>query len=673
MLKTTIKIAKKAVNNVNILLVCTLLTACQTTATHPSLQNAAFQETSIVPVRQYVADWEGNGLYQISPDGQQLMWLARKGLGQGLFVKNLQTGVEQSISTRAYPQWAQDSRHILLMRDTGGDENVHIFQLDSHHLTQPERDLTPYAGSSSHIQTRLHNSADLLINNNRRDPKVFDLYHYVHATGELKLLAQNTGDVALWLTNSDGKLLGRMRKLDEKLVLEKYRPTESKNESKNPWKAVFATDYFDSVQVLDVDKNGHFVWALSNRGRDKQALVKIDTETGVEQVVYADPRVDVGSVLLNPQTQQPLIAMVEPDYQERQIFDTPLHTALEKLEKTDKLKNKHWRFQPYSVSHDGTRITGAVFWETGGKNILINTQTQEITALGELGLSRIHATSPLPQQKPIQFQSRDGLLLHGYLTLPIGTQGKNLPTVLYVHGGPWARDYWGMGDSQPLFLANRGYAVLQVNYRGSSGYGRQFQEKALGEFAAKMHDDLIDGIDHLIQKGITDSTKVAIMGGSYGGYASLVGVTFTPERFACGISFVGMSNLASLIENAPPYWELGKTWWMKYVGNPAIPQERTTMNSKSPLYRADKVRAPLLILHGANDPRVKLDQSSRMVEALQKLDKPVDFVIFQNAGHGNMKWNDNLRYYRKTEDFLSQCLGGRSNGLDWFEWGSWAF
>jgi dipeptidyl aminopeptidase/acylaminoacyl peptidase len=304
---------------------------------------------------------------------------------------------------------------------------------------------------------------------------------------------------------------------------------------------------------------------------------------------------------------------------------------------------------------------------------LINIATGTLTVLGDTTRSRIHAVSPLPQQTPLAFQSRDGLALTGYLTLPTNTSGTNLPTVLYVHGGPWSRDVWNSGDSMPAFLANRGYAVLQVNYRGSSGYGRAFQEAAQGQFAAKMHDDLLDGVDHLIRQGITDPSKVAIMGASYGGYASLVGMTFTPERFACGISMVGMSDLASLINNAPPYWELGMPWWIRYVGNPADPKDRAIMDEKSPLYHANQARKPLLILHGANDPRVKLDQSTRMVEALRQAGKEVDLVVFKGAGHGPQKWSDNLSYYRKTEDFLSHCLGGRSNGFDVFELGSWAF
>jgi dipeptidyl aminopeptidase/acylaminoacyl peptidase len=326
-----------------------------------------------------------------------------------------------------------------------------------------------------------------------------------------------------------------------------------------------------------------------------------------------------------------------------------------------------------SISRDKSKLTATLVGEDGGRHVLYNLGTDEISVLSEDGRSRRQATAPLPLQKAITTTSRDGLALHGYLTLPPGVAARALPTVLLVHGGPWGRDVWQSGDPLPEFLANRGYAVLQLNYRGSSGYGRQFQDAAVGEFAARMQDDLLDGLDHLVRQGITDPAKVAIMGASYGGYAALVGMSFTPERFACGISMVGMSDLASLLESAPPTWEFAMPWWKRFVGDPALPADRATMDRKSPLYRASAVSQPLLILHGANDPRVKLSQSTRMVEALRQAGKPVDFVLFQHAGHGTQRWSDNLRYYRKTEDFLAQCLGGRSGGLDMFELGSWAF
>lgn len=649
-----------------LLLLSAVLAACSTPSTQTSLQvTSESAPPPLVPVRQYVADWDGNGLYQISPDGQQLMWFARKGLGAGLFVKNLKTGRVQSMSNVGYPQWAQDSRHILLTADSAGDENAHIFQFDSFDLTSPGKDLTPFAGSTSSIQTRIEDSADLIIGNNQRDKKVFDLYRYTHATGKLKLLAQNPGSVAHWLTNAQGELLGRVRKQEGLFVYEKYSSALPQ-----PWKELFSVSYFDTVQPIEVGADNSYVWALSNRGRDKQALVKIDLSDGQEEVVYADPRVDISQAFISRKTLHPLLLTLDPGYQELKAFDPRLRAALERFQSSHA---GHLRFQLTSISNDENLITGTVMLDDGGQHVLLNVSTGETTVLGESNRSHVNAISPLPRQTPIAFESRDGLALNAYLTLPPNTSGKPLPTVLYVHGGPWARDIWNNGDSMPVFLANRGYAVLQVNYRGSNGYGRAFQEAAQGQFAAKMHDDLIDGVDRLIQQGITDPAKVAIMGTSYGGYASLVGMTFTPDRFACGISFVGMSDLASLIDNAPPYWELSKPCWMKYVGDPANAQDRATMDSKSPLYRAIQVTKPLLILHGANDPRVNLDQSTRMVDALRQAGKEVDFVLFKSAGHGTQKWNDNLRYYRKTEEFLGRCLGGRSNGLDLFELASWAF
>jgi len=241
-----------------------------------------------------------------------------------------------------------------------------------------------------------------------------------------------------------------------------------------------------------------------------------------------------------------------------------------------------------------------------------------------------------------------------------------------VHGGPWARDEWGFDDMMQ-FLSNRGYAVLQVNYRGSTGYGRDYMFAAEGEFAGRMHQDLIEAVDWAVEQGISDPDKVAIMGGSYGGYATLVGMTMTPTRFACGIDIVGVSDLASLLENVPAYWRPNMHLWDRFVGDPDKPADRERMKQKSPLYHADKAINPLLILHGANDPRVHQDQSDRMVEALEAAGKPVEYVVIGGEGHGFGHWKNQLTFYRKTEDFLADCLGGRSSGFDYYQLGSWAF
>jgi len=643
-------------------LVClTVIAGCASSASHPSL--LAQQMPPLVPARKYVADLDFNIAYQLSPDGKKIAWIGRSGFGPGIFVKDLASNEVHTINTRfGRPTWAEDSQSLLVMADTAGDENIHIYKIDAGDKDAKAKDLTPFDAATSYIQSKVQNSGDLLIISNRRNPKVFDLYYYKQATGELQLMAENPGDVAQWVTDRQGQLYARVRKQEERLIFERRQEDTGAG-----WKAVFSWSYFDKVAPLEVSNDKQTAWVLSNRGRDKLALVKLDMNDGRETVVFEDSRVDISEAFISLKTFQPLLVLLDPDYQEVQILDDKLRSALLKL-----VADKHVRFNPISITRDENLVTGIITGEDGAQNVLYDIQNEKLTVLGELTRSRINVLSPLPVQKPISFTTRDGLTVHGYLTLPQGVQASKLPTVLFVHGGPWARDFWADGQ-QALFFANRGYAVLQVNYRGSAGYGRNFQEKAIGEFAGKMHDDLIDGVDWLISQGVADPRKVAIYGASYGGYAALVGMTFTPEKFACGIDFVGPSDLARLLETAPPYWELGKTWWYRFVGDPNRPDQRKVMDAKSPLFKGDQVNKPLLVLHGVNDPRVKFEQSRLMVEAMRKAGKNVEFVVFKGDGHGNQKWSNNLKLYRKAEDFLSECLGGRSAGFDYFELASWAF
>jgi dipeptidyl aminopeptidase/acylaminoacyl peptidase len=649
-----------------------LLTGCASAPSHPSLRAAASAQMvlpPLVPVRQFVADWDAVGAFQISPDGKQLLWLARKGLGPGLFIKNLQTGVVRSFALNVGGVWAEDSRHVL-MHVHNGDENVQLFELDTQADGTQLKNLTPFVGANSFVHSRIQDSLDVLISSNKRDRKVFDLYRYDHASGRLNLLAENPGSVALWITNAKGQVVGRARKVDGLWLCE--LPVDA---TLTQWRAAFKAENtdFESVRPLGVSADNEWLWALSNRGRDKMALVKLDLNSGAETLVHADARVDVSNVLMSPAMHTPLAVGADPDHQEWKVLDARFQPVFDKLKGTTPA-----RVTVTSISRDENFIVASVSRETGGQYVLYDVAQNQITVLGELTSSRIHKLGASAVRRPVSYTSRDGLTLNGYVTMPTlgvaAVQGSavNLPTVVYVHGGPWARDLEFDGDPMPAFLANRGYAVLQVNYRGSRGYGRAFMEAAQGEFAGKMHTDLLDGIDHLVALGISDPRKVAIMGMSYGGYASMVGMSFSPERFACGISVVGMSDLASLLENAPPYWELGKPTWIKYVGDPAKPEDRALMTAKSPLYRAGEVRGPMLLAHGARDVRVKLDQSQRMADALTKAGKTVDLVVYPKAGHGLHRWPDNLSFYRKTEDFLAQCLGGRSAGFDYFELASWA-
>jgi dipeptidyl aminopeptidase/acylaminoacyl peptidase len=280
--------------------------------------------------------------------------------------------------------------------------------------------------------------------------------------------------------------------------------------------------------------------------------------------------------------------------------------------------------------------------------------------------------------RPVTIPSSDGLRLRGYLTLPRGVAPGPLPMVLHVHGGPWMSTGWGEPTSSEdaayaQFLANRGYAVLQVDFRGSSGYGREFMNAAIGEFAGRMQDDLLDAVRWAVERGIADPAHVAIMGWSYGGYAALVGLSMTPKAFACGVSVSGPTDLASLIESFPPYWKVDLSRWQDFVGDPEIPEDREQMTRKSPLAHAQQVERPVLIIHGARDVRVLVDQSDRMVAALRRAGKPVEYLRIPDMGHDSGWWVYQLAVLRKTEDFLQRCLGGRASRFDWFDAVAWAW
>ncbi|MDH4393791.1 MAG: S9 family peptidase [Aquabacterium sp.] len=641
-----------------LLALASLLAGCAVAPTHASLQ-AANVLPPLLPVRSFVADLESSGGHQISPDGKHLLWAARIGLSQGLFVQNLATGKTRRFAVGGLGIWSSDSQRVLLHMDVGGDENTRLVALDL--AADPPRliDLTPFPGAKSHLLMQLQDSPDLLVVSNRRDARVFDLYRHVHATGALELVAQNPGDVAQWLADGSGRLIGRGRLQDGQWRVE---TPDGDNAS---WRERFQVDPLEALQLLQAATDGSFFWALSDRGRDKLALVKLGLD-GVEQVVHADARVDLSDVLFSPRRHVPLAVSVDPGLQEWQALDPAFAPALARLKGSG--PSRLW---VTSISDDDDVIVAGLLQPDGGRQLLYRRSDDSLQTLATLSRSRWHARSPLPGTQPLQFKARDGLDLHAYLTMPVAPAGQRLPAVLYVHGGPWARDRHLGGNPMVDFLANRGYAVLQVNYRGSTGYGRSFRDAARGEFAGAMHTDLIDGLDHLVQRGIIDPQRVAIMGASYGGYASLVRMTFPPQRFACAISAVGVSDLAALLDEAPPYWAMNLPLWTRFVGDPADPAQRAQMRQRSPLYRAGDAAGPILLLHGAQDARVKLGQSQRMAQALRAAGKPVDLQVFDRAGHGFFRWQDRMRQFRLTEDFLARCLGGRSGGFDLFELGTW--
>jgi len=639
-----------------------LLGGCATAPTHPSLEKATLPP--LIPVRDFVANIDGTGNYRISPDGKALAWKGVSGLKPAVWVRTLADGSARAIPVRASGiVWSGDSRFLFLTVDRTGDEDTHVLAVDMHRADSQPVDLTPFKGTRSSIVRRVAGSAELVVASNERDKKVFDLYKIDPVTGGRALMAQNPGNVSSWSVDREGRLRARsVRDGDGDGGYLQLRDGDG-------WRTTMRWVTGDDWWIADFMPEGQAAWALSNRGRDKAALVRLDLESGAEEVVYQDEDVDVEQVLISQRSKMPLMAHSMPGNPRAKIFDPALAARLAPL-----TGGEPAAVYVNSITDDERAMTVSVGTDQGWKYYLLADPAATPELLGESSTSGIETT--LGKSQPITYAARDGLQIHGYLTLPPGVPQRPLPMVLLVHGGPWARDLWtyqGTNRSVQQFLANRGYAVLQVNYRGSSGYGRAFLKAAVGEFAGKMHDDLIDGVRWAVAQGVADPRRVGIYGASYGGYAALLGATLTPDVFACSVDVVGVADLASQLAEAPAYWSLSLPWWKRYVGDPADPAQRAAMDAKSPLHMAMNAKNPILVMHGVNDPRVKFSQSQRMVAALQKYGKPVEFVAFQDDGHGNRKWTNNLSMYRHTEDFFAGCLGGRSSGFDYYQLGAWAF
>lgn len=637
------------------------LAGCATGPTHPSLAQAQLPE--LIPVRDFVASRQSTGGYQVSPDGQRIAWFGTDGVVPAIWVRSIDGSDAKAFRIRARTiRFSADSRWLAITADPTGDENTRIYvgRVDG-----PEadlRELMPAQRSVVHLTEVVEGGSDFIVTSNLRDKKVFDLYRVNPEGGAPVLLATNPGNVTWWGVDRAGQLRARAQLRGDQGLLE--RP----GAEPGTWVVAAQWSRWETLNLFGLHDEGSKAWALSNRGRDKLALVRLDLTTGVEALYFASPDVDLDNVTLSRRTREPLAAYFMPGYPERKVFDATLAARLSAL-----AGEQPSEVLVSSMDQSDQVLTVALATDRGTRHFLLR-DGHEPQFLGENRLSLI--AKDLAPTQPITYTARDGLTIHGYLTVPVGAAPQRLPTVLLVHGGPWRRDRWGDGATSRAmqqFLANRGYAVLQVNYRGSSGYGRAHMEKAVGEFAGRMHDDLVDGVRWAVERGVVDPERVAIYGASYGGYSALVGATFTPEVFACAVDVVGVTDIARLLEAAPPYWELGLPWWHRYVGNPAVQADRARMDAKSPLYRAEHAQKPILIMHGVNDPRVKLEQSEWMVAALRKAGKAVDYVTFTGDGHGNQKWTNNLTMYRKTEDFLAKCLGGRTSGFDYYQLGAWAF
>lgn len=540
--------------------------------------------------------------------------------------------------------WQFNNECILYIQDKDGDENAHLYQ--THISSKETKDLTPFNGVKAGYMALSHQLPnEMLIGLNKRDPSLFDIYRLNLLTGGLQMDTENPGNVIDWVSDHNFQIRCSTSMTENGSQL--FRIRDNYNEPWRDWMTISPTEIGDIGGFSADNKSLYFVTSLdSNTSR----LLKINLETGERVLLAEDPLYDLDSIILHPTTHALEAVGIEREKYELFIFEQRMAADYDFL--SDALKSRFFR-----ISRDLADENWIVCTESDQKS-----PQYYLFRRGAKSLEFLFSAQPkldsyqLSSMQPIQFQSRDSLTLHGYLTLPHGKDPISLPTVLYVHGGPWARDSWGFNPSAQWF-ANRGYAVLQINFRGSTGYGKAHLNAGNREWGNKMHDDLLDGKSWLVKKGIADPDKVAIYGGSYGGYAALVGLTFTPEEFCCAVDIVGVSNILTLMQTIPPYWKPIKVQMDIRVGSSDTEQE--FLISRSPLFKVDKIKRPLLIGHGANDPRVKQAESDQIVEAMRKKNLDVEYILFEDEGHGFARPENRLKFYAAVEAFLAKYLGGR--------------
>lgn len=560
--------------------------------------------------------------------------------------------------------WSFTNNHLLYWRDTDGDENWQIFSVNV--TTQETTGLTPSTGVQANLNEVSHKfPEEVLVEINDRDPELHDLYRINILDGARSLVLRNEGFFDFVVDREFNVRIAMQFKPDGGTELLGPLP-------QGGWESLAAIDMQDSLTTfpLGFDETGAVLFMADSRDRNTAALVKINMDTQERTVAAADPRADVDDVLLQPATGLPQAAAFIFQRKEWQIIDESIGPDLAYLSAL-----ADGDFEIASQTLDNKRWIVAFTIDTGPRRFYLHDRDAREARFLFAEQDSLEGL-PLANMRPVVIKSRDGLDLVSYLTLPPWTDSdtdglpdKPLAMVLLIHGGPWARDEWGYQMEHQL-LSNRGYAVLSVNFRGSTGFGKDFLNAANGEYAGKMHEDLIDAVDWAIEEGIADSKRIAIMGYSYGGYAVLVGLTFTPGVFACGVEFAGPSNLITDLESIPPYLEPVIELFATRVGDHRTEEGRAVLLQRSPLTFVDRISKPLLIAHGANDPRVKEAESAQIVKAMQEKGIPVTYLLYPDEGHGFASATNAQSFIAVAEAFLAQCLGGRYQPMSYELFGS---
>jgi dipeptidyl aminopeptidase/acylaminoacyl peptidase len=595
---------------------------------------------------------------QISPDGKHLSWLQPKDGVLNIWVAPVGKLDEARPITTSDKRpivryfWAYTNKHVLYLQDKDGDENFHVFRVDL--ATGEATDLTPHEGALAsvlHIDPKRPNR--LLVTINDRDPQLMDVHEVDLATGKRKLVVQNDEGFVGFTVDHDGNVRFAQKRTPA-------GATEIFQRTGTRW-TLFETIGFEDAEstgIVGFVPGGKALYVTETRDRDTGALVQLDLETRKKTVLAEDPRADAGDLIVHPTKHTVQAVAFEYDRTRWQVLDRSIEKDLAALAKLD---GGEVHITDRTLD-DRTWIVVTTSEQAPARYYRWDRRTQKATFL--FSLRPELEQHPLVKMWPVVIESRDGLGLVSYLSLPAaadpdgdGKPNTPVPMVLYVHGGPWARDSWGYEPLHQL-LANRGYAVLSVNYRGSTGFGKKFLNAGNLEWGRKMHDDLIDAVEWAVKSGVAPRDKIGILGGSYGGYATLVGLTMTPDVFACGVDLVGISSLHTFIASIPPYWAPFLSVLKTRVGDPTTDEGKALLTERSPLTHAARIRRPLLIGQGANDPRVKQAESEQIVAAMQKLGLPATYALFPDEGHGFARPENNIAFFAITEAFLSAHLGG---------------
>lgn len=605
-----------------------------------------------IPLEDFFRNSE-RAAYQLSPDGRHISYMAPYKDRMNIFVRPIDVSDDAAVRITSETQrsvagyfWA-DNERILFMKDAAGDENyqLHGVRIDG----TDARAYTSFPGVRTSIIDDLEEQPDyVLIGMNRRNPEVFDPYRLNIRTGELKQLAENPGNYQGWMTDHNGVLRVALAIVDGVNTQILYRDTEDED-----FRPVLTTNFRDVVNFMEFSPDNREVYAATNLHRDKMVLVRMNPATCEElEQLYENETYDIASISYSRKRKKLLgVYCTGHSAPIRHYFDDEERQLRERIQ-------AHFPGQRYGIADcDKEELYYLVYVgsdRTRGSYYFYDSTTDVMRHIADL--APWLSADDMNPMLPVTYTSRDGLKIEAYLTLPHHLtldNARQLPVVVNPHGGPWARDCWGY-SSEVQFLANRGYAVFQMNFRGSTGYGRKFLEASYKQWGLRMQDDISDGVKWLIDQGIADPARVAIYGGSYGGYAVLAGLTLTPQLYACGVDYVGVSNLFTFMKTIPPYWRPLLEMMYERVGNPETDKEQ--LAATSPALHADKIIAPLFIAQGANDPRVNKAESDQMVEALRKRGVEVEYMVKDDEGHGFANQENRFDFYRAMEQFLSVHL-----------------